>query len=155
MKKNDIKYIEIFNEQKGTKLCPVVCALSYVPTLCHHILAPDWAWAFCAHYAGHWTTALSRMHSLFLMSHHGIRLGIGNLLTQMHIFPERKIALAFLMGHLEQRRLFGGTSPPCACSWSHPIVAPHRTQLGVVHHVQLLVHLPFVTSCHVTLPCPV
>ena len=155
VKKNDIKYIEIFNEQKGTKLCPVVCALSYVPALCHHVLALDRAWAFCAHHAGHRTTALSRVHSLFLTSHHGTGPGTGNLSTRMRVFPEREIALAFLTGRLEQRRLFGGASPLCARSWSHPVVAPHRTRLGVVHRVQLLVHPPFVTSRRVTLPCPV
>ena len=136
-------------------MCPVVCTLSYVPALCHHVLAPDRAWAFCAHHAGHRTAALSRMRLLFLTSHRGTGLGMGNLPTWMRVFPECEITLVFLTGHLEQRRLFGGASPPCARSCSHPIVAPHRTQLGVVHCVRLLVHPPFVILCHVTLPCPV
>ena len=135
------------------------CAQLYVhlavPALCHHVLAPDRAWAFCAHHAGHRTAALSRVRSLFLTSCRGTGPGTGNLSTRMRVFPEREIALAFLTGRLKQRRLFSGASPPCARSWSHPVVAPHRTRLGVVHHVRLLVHPPFVTSRRVTLPCPV
>ena len=117
-KKNDIKYIEIFNEQKGTKLCPVVCALSYVPTLCHHVLALDRAWAFCAHHAGHQTIALLHMRSLFLTSYCGTGLGTGNLPTWMHVFPECKITLTFLMGCLEQHH-FSAAPHPCAPAFGH------------------------------------